>query len=308
MATASPLRITFISLFSGIGGIDLGFERAGMQCIAQVEKDDYAWRVLHKHWPDVPKWRDIHDVGKHNLPPADVVAGGFPCQPHSVAGKRRGAADDRNLWPEMRRIVAELRPAWVVAENVPGIRTTILDSVLSDLETLGYATGTIDVPAVALGAWHIRHRVFIIAHTDKQQHESSSQTQWGQEASVLSGTYADCHGCYREGIPVLSAGGWEQGYYANLVRRSTTVVPNTPGIGRDRGSVVQTASGTPGSAGVERDNPWAVEPGVGRVAYGVPNRVDRLRGLGNAVVPQVAEFIGRGLVRIEMCLRSGRCP
>ena len=269
--------LTFISLFAGIGGFDLGFERAGLQCVAQVEKNSYALRVLHKHWPDVPKFEDIHDVGKHNLPAADIVAGGFPCQPHSVAGKRRGAADDRNLWPEMRRVIAELRPAWVVAENVPGIRTTILDCVLSDLEALGFAAGTIDVPAVALGAWHIRHRIFIVAH-------------------------ADCHGCHGQGVPVLSAFGRESGYYTDVSWHSA-IVSDAQGVGCGRRAALQTASGPRRHAVIEGSYPWAAEPDVGRVAYGVPSRVDRLRALGNAVVPQVAQFIGRGLVETEYELR-----
>ena len=125
----------FGSLFAGIGGLDLGLERAGMECAWQVEIDDYCTRVLAKHWPDVPKYKDVCDVGKQNLEPVDLIAGGFPCQPHSVAGKRKGAEDDRNLWPEYLRIVREVKPRYVLGENVLGIVSTYIDTVLSDLES-----------------------------------------------------------------------------------------------------------------------------------------------------------------------------
>ena len=114
--------------------MDLGLDRAGMECAWQVEIDEYCLKVLEKHWPDVPKYKDVKDVGKENLKTVDLIAGGFPCQPHSVAGKRKGAEDDRNLWPEFIRIIRDLKPRFVLGENVPGIVTTYLDTVLSDLE------------------------------------------------------------------------------------------------------------------------------------------------------------------------------
>ena len=129
---------TFGSLFAGIGGIDLGLERASWECRWQVEIDPFCQKVLAKHWPDVRRYGDVRDCGKHNLETVDLIAGGFPCQPYSLAGKRGGESDDRNLWPEYRRIVAELRPAWVLAENVPGIinRNMLLAYILS-LPTIG---------------------------------------------------------------------------------------------------------------------------------------------------------------------------
>ena len=156
--------MTFGSLFAGIGGFDLGLERAGMECKWQGEIDDYCRRVLAKHWPDVRRYEDVRGVGQHNLRAVDLVCGGFPCQPHSVAGKRRGAEDDRNLWPDFIRVVAELRPRYVLAENVPGIVNTYIDTVLSDLEGEGYTTATLNIPACALDAPHRRQRIFIVAH------------------------------------------------------------------------------------------------------------------------------------------------
>lgn len=232
--------LTFISLFSGIGGMDLGLEWVGMRCVAQVEIDDYATRVLQKHWPDVPRHRDVRDVGRHNLPSADVVAGGFPCQPFSVAGRRHGEADDRNLWPEMRRVIDEIRPVYVIGENVPNLIGIYLDTVIADLEASNYTVGAITLPAAACDAPHIRERVFVLAYTEKPR------LQNGGQARV----------------------------------RPSTAQSNTMGTGPERLCRAR----------------WIPEPGVGRVAYGVPHRVDRIRGLGNAVVPQVAAHIGSIIV------------
>ena len=127
------------SLFSGVGGFELGLERAGMQIMWQVEIDLFCRAVLSERWPDVYRAADIRDFSRGDIPPVadcpvDVVVGGFPCQPHSLAGKRKGEGDERNLWPEMLRVIRHVRPSWVIAENVPGIRTTLADRVIADLE------------------------------------------------------------------------------------------------------------------------------------------------------------------------------
>lgn len=133
------MPLTFISLFAGIGGIDLGLERAGMRCVAQVEIDDYATRVLAKHWPTVRRLRDVRSAGAHNLPRADVIAGGFPCQDISNAGRRAGIGGERSgLWAEYARIVRELRPRYVLVENVAALLSRGVDRVLGDLAALGY--------------------------------------------------------------------------------------------------------------------------------------------------------------------------
>ena len=295
----------FGSLFSGIGGLDLGLERAGMECVWQVENDPYAIKVLEKHWPNIHREKDVREVGKHNLEPVDLIAGGFPCQPHSVAGKRRGADDDRNLWPEYMRIIRELRPRYVLAENVPGIVTTYIDTVLSDLESEGYTCWTFNIPACAFDAPHRRARIFIVAVSD-----SIRRGRWSNEDVSGQGGKIQTQG---------SSAAEEQGFLANPpipndrrsspepLRRST----QQSGIGTVKADVADTDSQysqeyirgnqleeevrerTSRRSDETQGGQWTTEPDVGRVAHGVPNWVDRLRCLGNAVVPQVAEWIGR---------------
>jgi len=154
--------VKFMSLFAGIGGLDLGLERAGWECVAQVERDPFCLEVLAKHWPNVRRWTDVREFDATGLR-VDAVVGGFPCQPHSVAGKGLGAADDRNLWPECVRILAECRPRWFVGENVPGLDRTMLADCVRDLEALGYQVGCLGLAAATLEAPHRRERRFIVA-------------------------------------------------------------------------------------------------------------------------------------------------
>lgn len=162
--------MTHLSLFSGIGGLDLAAEWAGIETVGQCEFADYPTKVLEKHWPDVPRWRDIRTLTRESfyertgLRTVDIISGGFPCQPFSVAGKHGGTNDDRYLWPEMLRVIEELRPTWVIGENVPGIINMAIDEVLDSLGAKGYEAQTFIIPACAVGAWHKRSRVCIVAH------------------------------------------------------------------------------------------------------------------------------------------------
>jgi DNA (cytosine-5)-methyltransferase 1 len=269
-------------MFSGIGGIDLGLERAGMKVIWQAENNPYAAKVLAKHWPDVPNlgdvtkitWEDWTDVER-----PDVICGGYPCQPFSHAGKRGGENDPRHLWPHMARCLRVLRPDRVLLENVPGHLSLGFGTVLGDLAALGYDAEWEMLPASAFSAPHLRWRLFIVAYAQGVGNENI-------EGGAATGGPQPLVGS------VAGAGG-----------RSGRRDP-APRVGHSRGASTEMAGDVADAAGGERPpgalrepscggNAWAVEPDVGRVAHGVPNRVDRLRCLGNAVVPQVAEYVGR---------------
>ena len=296
----------FGSLFSGVGGIDLGLERAGMECAWQVEIDDYCNRVLAKHWPRVPRFGDIREQhGRLShimegdgyfggcescLEPVDLVSGGFPCQPHSVAGKRRGAEDDRNLWPEFRRVIAELRPRYVLAENVPGIVSTYIDTVLSDLEGEGYTCATFNLPAVAFDAPHRRERIFIVAHSGGERRQQISRSTYENERAHEGRATKEAHQPSSDG----------EGNRPGAVADATSKRSPRQGQHGGQGDKTPNEIGETNriiNGGQTTKSHWDIESNVGRVANGVPSRVDRLRGLGNAVVPQVAEWIGHKILQ-----------
>ena len=263
----------YVSLFSGIGGIDLGLDRAGMTCAYQVEIDPYCRKVLAKHWPDVPKCDDIKTFpwthAMSLLSDVDMVAGGFPCQTVSHAGERKGEGDaERWLWPEMHRVCKILKPRWVLVENVVGLlsakglrlgeRGELFGNILRDLAEIGY--GHIEwhcIRASECGSPHVRPRIWILAN-------STGSGQQGQGESVDAGHQT----------PVIT-------------RKAIDALH-----GRFR-------------------QEWEIEPDVGRVADGVPSRIHRLRGLGNSVLPQIVEFIGRSIMDKEDASKartSGEMP
>jgi DNA (cytosine-5)-methyltransferase 1 len=267
------MTLTVGSLFSGIGGIDLGLERAGMRVVWQSEIDPYACRVLAKNWPTVPNLGDVTTIDWSTVERPDVICGGYPCQPFSLAGARRGEHDPRHLWPHMLRALRELRPRYALLENVPGHLSLGFGRVLGDLAEIGFDAEWDCIPAAAVGAPHLRDRVFIVAHPHADgrglevgpqfdgrpvPHPADRHPRRGRahglRDEVAHADHGRCHGRPRALGPV----GWAE-----------------PADGRW----------------------WATEPDVGRVAHGVPARVDRLRALGNAVVPQVAEHVGRLIVR-----------
>ena len=159
--------VTFIDLCAGIGGFSLGLEWAGMVCKGQVEINAYCNRVLAKHWPNVPRWKDVKECAASPdiLPSVDLICGGYPCQPFSLSGKRKGKDDDRHLWPFFKQILAAKKPAWCLFENVAGHVTMGLDDVLSDLDVLGYSTGALLIPYCAINSKDRRRRVWILAHS-----------------------------------------------------------------------------------------------------------------------------------------------
>ena len=264
--------LTHLSLFSGIGGLDLAAEWAGFTTVGQCEFADYQTKVLEKHWPDVPRWRDIRTLTKESfyertgLRAVDVISGGFPCQPFSVAGKQKGKGDDRYLWPEMLRVITELRPRCVVGENVPGIIKIAAGQVVKDLERAGYHVVVFNFEAAAVGAWHRRARCFFVGIDDLSDAEGIGQ-----------------QGDRTDGEPERGARSAKE--KPEGLRAVCDTLPGRRDRDARRRESQELADG----------HQWAVEPGVGRVVDGLPCRVERIRALGNAVVPQQAYPIFRAL-------------
>lgn len=265
--------LTHLSLFSGIGGLDLAAEWAGFTTVGQCEMADYPTAVLEKHWPDVPRWRDIRQLTKESfyertggLRTVDVISGGFPCQPFSVAGKQRGKEDERFLWPEMLRVIRELRPHCVVGENVPGIIGIAARQVVEDLERESYNVLVFNFEAAAVGAWHRRARCFFVGIDDLSKSEGLGQQGDGTDGEPERGARSS------EKKP-------------KGVRAVCDAMPGRRDRDKRRRESQEPADG----------RLWAAEPGVGRVVDGLPCRVERIRALGNAVVPQQAYPIFRAL-------------
>jgi DNA (cytosine-5)-methyltransferase 1 len=305
-----------LDLFSGIGGFSLGLEAAGMETVAFCEQDTFCQKVLAQHWRTLPIHSDITELnGYEYRGSVELVCGGFPCQPFSVAGKQRGAEDDRALWPEMLRVIREVAPRWVIGENVSGIIPMELDKVLSDLEGEGYTCWTFVLPACAVDAHHRRDRVWVVAHSD-----SNSKSDVPLNAETPRQLVADSkRGSGRKGII---------GKYGDQSdeRGEATQRRNNPEGFRVNGEAVSDAHGSQQQRGrvsiglqPEHSNPdisgdtrgqqtapvWLPEPNVGRVANGVPNRSHRLKALGNAVVPSLVAEIGRLVMRYDKEMKNG---
>lgn len=268
--------LTHLSLFTGIGGLDLAAEWAGFTTVGQCEFADYPTKVLEKHWPDVPRWRDIRTLTKESfyertgLRAVDIISGGFPCQPFSVAGKQKGKGDDRYLWPEMLRVIRELRPRCVVGENVPGIIKIAAGQVVKDLERAGYHVIVFNFEAAAVGTWHRRSRVFFVGIAGVAD---AARERIQRHAEICATKPAE-----RSGQMQSDAESGNEAVY-------DTMCSGCAGDAR-WGKSWELADG----------RCWAAEPNVGRVAHGIPARVDRLKCLGNAVVPQQAYPIFKELM------------
>lgn len=380
------MTLTVGSLFSGIGGIDLGLERAGMTVKWQSEIDPYACKVLKKHWPNTPNLGDIKQIDWSTVEAVDVIAGGYPCQPFSTAGKRQGENDPRHLWPYFRDAISGIRPRFAILENVRGHLSMGFDRVLADLTEIGYDAEWQIVSAASVGAPHRRERIICVAYptqqysngvfnyarnspqsqtiskpgnscatqnvaypngTPRQQQRErevsesnlgrrsqnvaypngcntsdggqrqglqGENTSWRDDGSgsksdigqvSMGGTRQDsCNvanpdgerlkECQpeREQIPRLSGSG---GDVANTNSRETG--GRFGGEPADRGHLSGRADYVTREKGYAGGQWWETEPDVGRVVDGVPARVDRLKGLGNAVVPQVAEYVGRLIIQ-----------
>jgi len=274
----SKLRV--LDLFSGIGGFSLGLERAGMETVAFCEIEPFPRAVLRKHWPHVPCYDDIRTLTAERLSEdgitADVICGGFPCQDISVAGRGEGITGKRSgLWSEYARLISDIRPRYVIVENVAALLGRGMGRVLGDLAEIGYDAEWAVISAAAVGAPHIRERVWILAYPrHKGICESGVNSDACQESRFLR----------RICINGLSGGREE---------KSDVLADNNRSQCKGGGvsSRIYQENGNAGSASW-----WKTEPSVGRVANGIPNRPHRLKGLGNAVVPQIPEIIGRAII------------
>lgn len=261
-------KLKTLDLFSGIGGFSLGLERTGgFETVAFCEIEPFPRRVLARHWPEVPCYHDVRELTAERLDAdgiaVDVICGGFPCQDISLAGAGAGLDGERSgLWSEYARLIGELRPRYVIVENVAALLGRGLGPILENLAALGYDSEWHCIPACAAGAPHRRDRVWIIAYPGGEQHQG------------------DCPPISRALAEELSNPGQAMANSANSRRKGARDVPRAKGETRQ-------SFGTTW---------WATEPDVDRVAHGVPQRMDRLKGLGNAVVPQIPELIGRAIL------------
>ncbi len=324
----------FGSLFSGIGGLDLGLERAGMICGWQVELDDYCNRVLEKHWPKVKRYGDVKEI--KDLEWVDLICGGFPCQPVSVAGKRQGTDDSRWLWPEFARIIRMVRPRYALIENVPGLLSAnnggAMSEILGDLASLGYDAEWDCVSAESVGAPHLRWRVFIVAYCNggdgrtgregrlirdsewetKQTFRDVADSKsdlWRTSRNARSFPFNDGSQDVAEsegtGLEVGRRTSRTTARFSRSECESQDVADAENSNGGRTSGKDDTGRRHPEAGGCclgrDRLSHWSTEPNVGRVAHGVPSRVDRLKALGNAVVPlqaqRVAEWVGRRIIQ-----------
>ena len=420
------MKLKILDLFSGLGGFSLGLERTGnFETVAFCEIDKYCTLLLQKHWKGTKIYNDVKEITKERLEAdgvqlPDVITGGFPCQPFSVAGKQKGTSDDRHLWPEMFRIIKEFTPRWVVGENVKGITNIqdgmVFETVCTDLEGAGYEVRTFNIPAAGVGAPHRRERMWIVAHSSKFgcgsrsnnwegrqvpnnearqfTQDQSEQQRWEsrsrEESNARSITESrtnqrnefrrqdlsgskdvenarrtlrqgtelretnedeirkeDANQHQRSGSPsesdVANTQGERtrennEGLWSGTSRISggqeTTMANTNGGRSHEPNNEIQTGRNITGSSSedvadtessdrnddeavtgnggsttqeVSGDRSsvhgesawWDFEPDVGRVAHGIPGRVHRLKGLGNSIVPQIAEEIGKAIVKAE---------
>jgi len=286
-----------LDLFSGLGGFSLGLEATGgFETVAFCDIEKFSRKVLKKHWPNVKQYKDIKEltyeqIKEDTLAPIDIVTGGYPCQPFSIAGSQRGEKDKRHLWPDMFRIVKECKPTWVIGENVSGHIKLGLDTVLQDLESEGYSVRAFSISASSVGANHQRERVWIIAHSNMEntrQHGRRIESTWDTE-SIGPRTSEET-----EWSPNSDKvnGSSER---ASLVGESSDT--NSQGLQGRRSEQQLRENET--ERPTSWDSWWESEPSVGRVANGIPHRVDRLKGLGNSLVPAIPFIIGQSILREE---------
>ena len=351
-------KLNHLDLFSGIGGFSLGLEATGyFDTVAFCDFDPYCQKVLRKHWPWVTIYDDVKELNSERLSSnghnkIDIITGGYPCQPFSIAGRQKGEQDPRHVWPEMFRLVKELRPTWVIGENVSGHIKLGLDTVLENLESEGYSARAFSISASSIGANHQRERVWIIANSNdtgdrtsqssiNQDRQETDQGWEGLTQFELSGHSKDMENTRCTQWPWSFFGDQDEDEtgegYANQFERSGSTsesdVADTESVssyGREDREHTEQRN-TERQAGGESGNDaytdserlegrrsecelresqeegqigwsqwWQSEPNVGRVAHGVSKRVDRLKCLGNSLVPMIPYYIGMSIKKGDM--------
>ena len=313
-----------LDLFSGIGGFSLGLERTGgFETVAFCEIEPFPRAVLKEHWLDVPCYEDVRTLTADQLRSdgiaVDVICGGFPCQDISYAGGGAGLEGARSgLWSEIARLVSELRPQYVIVENVSALLSRGIGRVLGDLAEIGYDAEWHCIPASAVGAPHIRDRIWIIAYPQHSDTDSAGphrapiyqyisaelRNQQERESGSICEDVADAKSFTKREQTDETDAKPEGGETRNQFGGGGSLVADAISIGRQGpgqpwdashqaagriGQAIDVVNGRVGDI-------WSIEPDVGRVANGVPFRVDRLKGLGNAVVPQIPEILGRAIL------------
>ena len=321
-----------LDLFSGLGGFSLGLERTGcFKTTAFCDNDKYSRLLLQKHWKGVKIYNDVREINKEQLESdgiqfPDVITGGFPCQPFSVAGKQKGTSDDRHLWPEMFRIIKEFTPRWIIGENVKGLtnieKGMVFESVCTDLEGEGYEVRAFNIPAAGVGAPHRRERIWIIASLVNANSDGLFTTTIGGSVEKASKDDQEGQNKTRESERTsgrkrnenmensrrsLRSGSFFGRENENETRERYADQHQRPGS-TSESDVADASTGrrapqegeiqTRGN-GTEHQGWWSSEPNVGRVANGVPGRVYRLKALGNSIVPQIATEIGYAIIKAE---------
>jgi len=281
-----------LDLFSGIGGFSLALEKVGFKTVGFCEIDAYCRLLLQKHWKGVTIYNDIKKLEAKDIrEPIDILTGGFPCQPYSVAGKQKGTDDNRYLWPDMFRVIKEVKPTFVIAENVRGIINIqdgmVFETVCSDLEAEGFEVQSFIIPAAGVGAPHKRERVWIVGYS---KHNGSLTSKIKRRDNKINDRTEEGKNTTLE--PERTSGSRNNVTLENTRRK----LYERSSIGKENEDETRKEiTNQHQRSGSSSWGSWQSEPDVGRVANGVPQRAHRLRGLGNAIVPQIAEEIGKAI-------------
>ena len=324
-----------LDLFSGIGGFSLGLESTGhFRTVAFCEIDKFCKLILDKHWKGTKVYDDIKTITKKQFEEdgtefPDIITGGFPCQPFSVAGKQQGTSDSRHLWPEMFRVIKDFAPRWVIGENVKGLTNIqdgmVFETVCTDLEGEGYEVRTFNIPAAGVQAPHRRERLWIVAHA-KRFNERKSIRGSDETQSRIQEEHRQNDSTTRESSRTGSVWRTNNGH-ENLENSRRTLQQGTElseknenetregnadqsqrSSGTSESNVVDSSTGRrasqetevqPGRYSSFDSSWWQSEPELGRVAHGVSGRVHRLKSLGNSIVPKIVQEIGNAIIQAE---------